>query len=223
MSQEMPCRPAEDKFKVRRAKTMLSRPSVSCSEENPYESPQCESSRAVVRDDSEFVLAGCLTVEDAIAAHRLATRGFWPRLTLAVLIFAAFSAVLLAVAMSSRPYSVGASNVFLFVACVFPGVLLAPVVLGRVRLHRLARKQFGMFAPTHSTFSPSGVVTTSRNAKSELQWAFFSHCRANDTVAILFLKNSNGHLILARRKLQCPADWEPFISLIQRQLARCGD
>jgi hypothetical protein len=63
----------------------------------------------------------------------------------------------------------------------------------------------------------------SGTAKSEFEWALFSHYRANDTVAILFLKNSNGHLILARRKLQCPADWEPFISLIQRQLARCGD
>ena len=197
---------------------------MSSSEQNPYESPTCDSSAAVADDESEFVLEGCLTVEDAIAAHRLATRGFWTRLTLAVLIVAVSSVVLVAVAVSSRPYSVGPSNVMTFVACVLlPSLLIVPFVVGRVRLHRLARKQFGMFAPTHSTFSPSRVVTTSSNAKTELEWALFSHCVANDTIAILFLKNSNQILVLARSKLQCPGRWGAFISLIQTQLARCDE
>ena len=178
---------------------------MSSSEPNPYESPTCDASAALAGDESEFVLTGCLTVEDAIAAHRLATRGFWTRLTLAVLIVAVSSIVLVAVAVSSRPYSVGPSIVMTFVACVLlPSLLIVPFVVGRVRLHRLARKQFGMFAPTHSTFSPSRVVTTSSNAKTELEWALFSHCVANDTIAILFLKNSNQNLVLARSKLQCP-------------------
>lgn len=166
------------------------------------------------------MLSGCLTVEDALAAHRLATRGFWPRLVFAISIISVFSIVLIAIAVSSRQYSPGAANVMLLVACViFPALLIVPFLVGRLRLRRFAQNQLGMFAPTKSTFSPAGIVATSANAKTEFEWLLFSHCVSNDSVAIVYYQDSKQHLILARSKLETPDDWESFVSMIQRILA----
>lgn len=186
---------------------------------NPYQPPQPHRVGGESSGDN-FVLSGCLTVEDALAAHRLTTRGFWPRIVLAVSIIFVFSIVLIAIAVSSRPYSPDASNVMLLVACViFPALLIVPFLVGRIRLRRFARNKLGMFAPTHSTFSPAGIVATAANAKTELEWPLFSHCVSNESVAVVFYQNSKQHLILARSKLEPPGDWESFVSMIQRVLA----
>lgn len=168
---------------------------------------------------SEFVLSGCLTVDDALAAHRLANRGYRPWVALAVVIIVTFTIVVIAVAVSSRPYSPHAANVMLLVACViFPALLLVPIAIGRFRLHQVARSRLGMFAPTHTTISSSKILLTTENLKSELQWGLFSHCIANETVAILYLKNSNQSLILARQKLKDSSRWSEFLAIIQSQL-----
>jgi hypothetical protein len=195
------------------------------SESNPYEPPRCDDSpTAQSAGDSEFVLSGCLTVDDALAAHRLATRGYRPRIALAAMIVVTFSIVLIAIAVSARPYSLQAANVMLLVACVIlPALLAVPITIGRYRMHRFARNRFGIFAPTHSTFSPSKIVSTSEDAKSELQWGLFSRCIANDTVAIIYFKNANQYLILARQKLKDPSQWDALLFLIQTSLGGCGD
>ncbi|MHB0958936.1 MAG: hypothetical protein ACYC0X_26655 [Pirellulaceae bacterium] len=170
--------------------------------------------------DTEFVLSGCLTVNDAIQAHRLATRGFWPRATLAILIVAVFVIILFAVAVSSRPYSPEASNVMLLVACVIlPAILIIRYAVGRLRLHRFARTGYGMFAPTHSTFSPTKILTTSDGAKAEFDWSVFSHYVSNEAVALVYFKNSKQHLIVARTKLDDPNRWDDFVSMIRSQFA----
>jgi hypothetical protein len=170
-----------------------------------------------------FVLSGCLTVEDAKAAHRLATRGFWPRVVLAVVVISVVLTVLTAIAVSSRPYSPQASNTILLVTCVlFPALLIATYLWGRFRLRRFARQQYGMFAPTRSTFSPEKIVTESDGAKSELDWSLFSDSRIGESVALLAFKNSARHLILARSKLQPPGEWAAFVGLIESRLPTRG-
>ena len=170
------------------------------------------------------MLTGCLTVADAIAAHRLATRGFWPRVALVILIGSAFSLVVIALAVSSRPYSADASNTMLLVGCVvIPGFMCMPVLIGRMRLRRFARKRYGMFAPTRSTITSVGIVTTSENAKAELEWPFFSHCVANDSIAVLFYENSKQYLILARSKLKFPEHWESLVWMIRDRLGSANE
>jgi ABC-type multidrug transport system fused ATPase/permease subunit len=186
---------------------------------NPYQPPNSPAAGDGLSGDT-FVLSGCLTVQDALAAHRLATRGFWPRIVLAISIISVFSIVLIAIAVSSWPYSPGAAHIMLLVACViFPALVIVPFLIGRFRLRRFARNKLGMFAPTRSTFSPAGIIATSANAKTELEWPLFSHCVSNDTVALLYYQNSKQHLILARSKLESSGDWESFVSMIQCVLA----
>lgn len=193
---------------------------MTVAETNPFKPHRHDGSPLNAEGNHEYVLAGCLTVDDALSSHRLATRGYWPRISLAVLVITTFSIVLIAIAVSSRPYSAGASNVMLLVAClIFPALLLVPMVVLRLRLYRFARRQFGMFAPTYTTFSPSKIVATSENSRSELQWSLFSHCVANEIVALVFFKNSKNYMILARKKLKDPAQWNSFVSMVQHQLA----
>ena len=192
---------------------------------SPNQPPSCNDSpvaQSVV--GTEFVMSGCLTVDDAIAAHRLATRGFWPRIALSALIVVTFSAVLVAVSVSSRPYSPQAANVMLFIACViFPALIVVPLAIDRFRLRRFARKRYGIFAPTHSRFSLSNIVITSEDAKSELQWGLFSCCIANETVAIMYFKNANQYMILAKQKLEDPSHWGAFLLMLQSRLNGYGD
>jgi len=192
---------------------------------NPYESPRGNDSPLWQSSiEGEFVLSGCLTVDDALSAHKLATRGYWPRMAIAGAIVITFSCILIAIAVSSRPYSPQASNVMFLVACViFPALLVVPIAIGRFRMHRFARNRFGMFAPTHATFSKLKIVSTSEDATTELQWGAFSRCISNATVAIMYLKNSNQHVIVARRKLKDPSQWDGLLLLIQTQLGGRGD
>lgn len=194
------------------------------SESNPYQPPPPEglpASQSI--EDTEFVLSGCLTLGDALAANRLATRGFWALIALSLLTAITFSIVLIAVAVSSRPYSPEAANVILLVACmIFPLLFAVPYAIGLFRLHRFARKHFGIFAPTQSTFSSSKIVCRSESARSEFEWSFFSRCIANESVALLYFKNSNQFLILARQKLNDPSQWNEFLSMIQSQLEMAG-
>jgi uncharacterized membrane protein YhaH (DUF805 family) len=170
--------------------------------------------------DTEFVLSGRLTVHDAVRAHRLAARGYWPYAMIAILIIAVFAIILIAVAISSRSYSPEASNVMFLVACVIlPAILMIWYAVGRLRLHRFARTGYGMFAPTHSTFSPARIIITSDGAKAELDWSVFSHYVSSDAVALVYFKNSKGYLILARTKLADPNEWDGFLSMIRGQFA----
>jgi hypothetical protein len=170
--------------------------------------------------DTEFVLSGRLTVHDAVRAHRLAARSYCLCAMFAILIVAVFAIVLIAVAISSRPYSPEASNVLFLVACVIlPAILMIWYAVGRLRLHRSASTGYGMFAPTHSTFSPARIIITSDGAKAELDWSAFSHYVSNDAVALMYFKNSKGYLILARTKLADPNEWDGFLSMIRDQFA----
>lgn len=187
---------------------------------NPYASPRHDASAPPARSMAEYVLAGCLTVDDAIAAYRLTTRGRWLRIAIGVSMVATLSMLVTILAVTAISFSRGLSIALFFVAGVIcPALLVAPVAVRRARLRRFARMQYGMFGPTCSTFSPSKILVTEQNAKSELQWALFSHCVSNETVAVLFFKNSQSQWILARGKLQDPAQWDDFLSMIQAQLA----
>jgi len=198
---------------------------MSTAASNPYEPPRCvNSALATPNYDVEFVLSGCLTVDDALSAHRLANRGYWPRIATGGLIVVVFSSVLIAVAVSSRPYSPQAANVMFLVACVIiPALLIVPIAIGRYRMHKFARQRFGMFAPIHATFSPSKITSKSEDATTELQWGAFSGCISNESVAIIYLKDSNQYVIVARRKLKDPSQWDALLLLIQTQLGAYSD
>ena len=187
---------------------------------NPYESPNMGMDVAPVASDRTFTLRGCLTVADARAAHRLATRGFWPRVILANAILAVFSIGLAAVAVSSRPSAPQASNVMLLFACGVPGLFMLRYVRGHIRLRQLAQRQYGVFALTQSTFSTDRITATSENAKSEYEWPLFSGFRANDSIALLFFANSKQDMIVARGKLQPPDDWPALLRLLESKLPR---
>ncbi len=108
------------------------------------------------------------------------------------------------------------SSMILLVACVLlPGVLVVFHVVGRLRLRRFARNQFGMFAPTHSTISADGILATSENAQAQFEWSFFSQMRVNGLVVVLFYKNSPGYLILARSKLTNPDHWNGLVESVR--------
>lgn len=189
-------------------------------DENPYEPPATEARTANVPTDAEFVLSGCLTVSDAMAARRLAMPWRVPGLILLLAVLGAFCVVLITIGVSSRRYSPQASNVILLVGCILlPATPVGMYLFVRLRLHRFARRRYGMFAPTRSTVSATRIVTKSENASAEIEWSAFSRFVANDSIALLFYENSNQLLILARSKLQPPADWTDLVTLVQSKLA----
>lgn len=184
------------------------------------EAARHDSSVSSTNERNEFLFAGVLTVEDVLSAHRLATRGWAGRFAIAVLIVIVFSLVLFAIAVSSTPYSPQAARVMFLVACVvFPALLIVPIVRERLQLNRLARKQSGLFAPTSSAFSPTGIVITDEDARTEIRWRLFSHCVSNESVALLFFRDSKQYLIVARRKLKDPQMWSLFLTMVQAQLS----
>lgn len=201
---------------------------------NPYESPNIERYESMKVEPlsrpgssgATFTLSGCLTVADAIAAHRLATRGprHRPLVVIAIMVafsIAVFSVILIALSISFRPYGPQASNAFLLTAFVLVALLAIPIVReirGRIRMRAFARRQFGLFAPTETVFTAEKIVSASDNAKSEFEWPLFSSFRANETVALLFFADSKNHLILARSKLPVLDEWPSFLALIESKL-----
>lgn len=192
---------------------------------NPYESPNAEQLPISDPSGESFTLSGCLTVADSIAAHRLVTYGSWYRVILAIAVVFLFSVsvfaiVLIALAVSFRPYGPQTSNAFLLTAIILVALLVVPSVRGRLQLRSFARRQFGMFAPTESVFTAEKIVTASDSAKSEFEWSLFSGFRANETIALLFFYKSKQHLILARSKLQNSNEWPSLLALIESRLTK---
>ena len=169
--------------------------------------------------DDPITLSGCLLVADALAARRLATRGFWRRIVVGVGIVAVFSLILIAIGVSSRPYSPKAANVMYFVAGVlFPAILVVPFLWNRFTLHRYANRKYGLFAPTKSVFSSERFMSTSENANFECRWDTFAGYRSNKVVTLLFFANSNSYLIVARSKCKDASEWGRLRSLIASKL-----
>ena len=112
-------------------------------------------------------------------------------------------------------------SVILLVAfIIFPGLVVTPFIVGRIRMHRWARQRYGMFAPTRSVFTESRVTSSSDNAKSEFNWGLFAGYRANNHVAVLFFASSSQHMIVARQKLEDATQWDDLLSLIASKLPR---
>ena len=126
-----------------------------------------------------------------------------------------FSLVILAMAVTSRPYSPEASNRMMLVVCVlFPVLIAIPLVRSRLILHSMARKKLDVFSPTQTTISKSGLKISDEHSTTEINWSAFKSWRANHTVAILFF-TSSGYLLIARQKLDNRDEWEGLIGLIR--------
>lgn len=167
----------------------------------------------------QIVLSGHMTVSDAIAAHRLRYRARRYLVVLVAAITTAFVAVLIAVAVSTRPYSAESANIKFAVACfIFGALVCMPFAVDRYRLRKLARNKLGIFANTHTTFSLERITPTVSHATLELEWPVFSAYRANDTVALLFFAGSNTHWIVARSKLSDASEGPELIALIESKL-----
>ena len=188
---------------------------------NPYEAPRADCAASAGPTGEAFTLAGSLTVSDALAADRLATRGIWSRLVFGLKIIGVGSLALVIVPLAITPFSSPAVKLMLLGVCIFvAAVLSAPLVWGRMRLNDAARNQFGMFAPKEYVFSPEKISSRSEDANSEFAWSRFGGFRANDSVALLFYGNSAFHLIVARSTLRDRAAWPALMALMESKLPR---
>ncbi len=189
--------------------------------DNPYQSPTPVEVEDEYRD-SIFVMAGCLTVEDALSAQRLASPVFKQRLVLLVWLLSFLSFLIISFTFfSSSPFGQQLSDIFLFVAfLLLPGIALFPFLIDGFQFGRSSRKKLEAQSSTHSTFSPTGISTKSHiaNANASFEWSHFSHCVANDTVALVFFENSHQWLLLTRNKLRHPDRWEALIEMIESQM-----
>lgn len=188
---------------------------------NPYESPKTNGATGDISERPTVQLSGCLTVANFFAAHRLNTRGYWPRLVLGLGVLGTFSIFLVAISVSSRPYSPQASNTLLMVACLLIPLLLGvPLLWRRLRLHHYASKRYGAFAHLELVFSFSGVASTTANSKTEYEWDAFSGYRSGDSVMLMYFANSDQSLIVARDMLRDPGQWLNLYELIESRLPR---
>ena len=188
--------------------------------ENPYQSPSDpDHLRTPIRGTLErnVVLRGSMPVGDVFHSQFLIVSRHWPYVALCLLIYALF---VIALAVVNRANSLFSSTYLLLGLIVMPGILPLSLLLVYLRLRRDARRRVGIFAVTESTLTPQGIEASMHGANVSVPWTAFSGFVPSPRVIILFLKESNSHLIVSRTKLTRQDDWPMLLSFLHERLPR---
>ena len=187
---------------------------------NPYAAPKNASSQATddngARLPHEIQLRGSMSVRDVLMTQALLLRHRWFYAALTLGIYISF---VLALGLLS-PNGLFGSTFMVLGLIIMPAILPFTLMMIFLRLRRDANQQVGIFAATETRLSDDGIHTQMDQSDPALKWASFSRFLASEHVILLFLKDSNDHLIVARSKLVDPEDWSKLLQFLSQRYAR---
>ena len=189
--------------------------------ENPYRAPQehtvaeHEPPPALLR--KQIMLRGSIPVRDVFHAQFLILAKRWPYLLMCLAIYLAFVVVL---AMLNGSQSLFANTFMVLGLLVMPGILPLSMLMVYLRLHRDSRHRVGIFAATESRLTQEGVIAERSGQTAAIPWSAFSGFLPSHQVVVLFLKESNSHLIVSRAKLAEADDWPLLLEFLHERLTR---
>lgn len=193
-------------------------------EVNPYASPKHDDREpskepeiSSARLPHDILLSGSMSVHDVLRTQLLILKHRWFYAALTLGIYVAFVIVLGLFTPGDRIFG----NTFMVLGLVImPAILPFTLLMVFLRLQRDAKHKAGIFAVTETRLSNEGIHTNIQQAEGALPWATFSHFLCSPHVILLFLKDSNDHLIVARSKLVHDDDWEVLLHFLNDRFGR---
>ena len=183
--------------------------------DNPYQSPQDAERLASVANGAslarDVVLQGSMPIRDVIHAQVLLLSRRWPYAALCLAMYVVF---VLALGTLNPGVPMFGNTFTVLGLIVMPAIL--PLTLGMVyvRLRREARKKVGIFAVTQTTLSQQGIDSLINQERVSVPWTAFRGFTSSRRVVLLFLNESNNHLIVSRKKLKHPHDWSLLLDFL---------
>jgi len=184
--------------------------------DNPYSppkddplAPQILESATLPRD---ILLTGSMSIKDVLRTQILILRRRW---LYAFLTFGTYIAFVLVLGLFSPDNSSLFGNTFMFLGLiVMPAILPLTLFMIFLRLQRDSKRNTGIFAVTETRLANDGIHTSMTDNEMTIPWSSFSRFLASEHVVLLFLEESNDHLIVARSKLVQEADWPVLLGFL---------
>ena len=182
-------------------------------ESNPYASPQSPRSSASSFVDlpHDVVLRGSMPIRDVVHTQWLILSRRWPYVVLCLGMYVVF---VLSLGLLSSVSSLFGSTFLVVGLVVMPGILPFTLLMVFLRMRRDATNRVGIFAVTETIISTSGIRSNAGQDSVWIPWSTFQSCQCSGRVVLLFLKDSNNHLIVSRSKLERSEDWPILIEFL---------
>jgi hypothetical protein len=193
---------------------------------NPYEPPIL----AQVGDPgpastTEVTFDGALTWAEVYAAGRLARSrvgGVFSQIVLTVVGLAALYIVWLGY------YTWSEQDFTYFRVVILGGVALGVaslLIAGKkfqiwVQTRSLKQQNVGPFAPTRGKVSLERIESRGIASATLLEWPAFCGYRANEQVAVVYLRFPSPYLIFGRSKFASDADWQQLLAIFAQKLPK---
>lgn len=184
--------------------------------DNPYSPPKEDPLAPVIEESARLphgiLLTGSMSIKDVLRTQILILRRRW---FYAFLTLGTYIAFVLVLGMFS-PDSSLFGNTFMFLGLiVMPAILPLTLFMIFLRLRRDSKLKIGIFAVTETRLANDGIHTSMTDNEMTIEWSSFSRYLASEHVVLLFLEESNDHLIVARSKLVQEDDWPVLLSFLK--------
>ena len=189
--------------------------------ENPYATPQNDTTHG--QDDNwarlsrDIRLSGSMSVRDVLMTQVLILKHRWFYAALTLGIYIAFVLALGLFTPGNRLFG----NTFMVLGLIImPAILPFTLLMIFLRLQRDSKQQVGIFADTETRLTGDGIQSSTSPDNVAIPWNTFSRFLCSEHVVLLFLKDSNDHLIIARSKLVNAEDWPVLLDYLRKRFPR---
>lgn len=182
--------------------------------QNPYQSPN-EAHRSQSANAGELrrdiTLRGSMPVRDVLHTQLLILSRRWHYALFCLCMYVVF---VVALGMLDPAESIFGNTFTVLGLIVMPAILPFTLLMVYLRLSGDARRQVGVFAFTETNLSTEGIESTLNGESVSIPWSSFNSFMHSQRVVLLFLRESNNHLIVSRAKLTEPDDWSQFLEFL---------
>ena len=182
--------------------------------ENPYQSPSELSESPVTTRSAlsrDVVLQGSMPVRDVWHTQILILSRRWHY---ALLCFVMYVSFVLLLSMLDSSESLFGSTIAVLGLMLMPAILPFTLLMVYLRLTSDAKRKVGVFAVTKTLLTNDGIQSSMNEEDVSIPWSSFSSFTHSKRVALLFISESNDHLIVSRAKLSNPGDWSMLIDFL---------
>lgn len=182
--------------------------------ENPYQTPNdatTSDAATTLPLNREIRLSGSMPLSDVLHTQLLILSRRW---LYAVLCLAMYVGFVLACGMLNPSESLFGNTFATLGLVVMPAILPFTLLMVYLRLRRDCRQQIGIFAITETILAADGIHSRTISKTANIPWDSFSSFIASSRVVLLFLRDSNNHLIVSRHKLSNPEDWAYLLEFL---------